>query len=268
MISSVNLFQSIDAAQLLSLPLWVTIAVALLLISAIIIALLTGREIQFWPPKIGQSIDKTLLEEKNKDLNDKLAEARIEVTRLKEKLEVIMQPLSKEKTIGDLLTLFDRQAMRTSLFVEDYEKMYSSLRDLRIGLQQGGVSTVKNPLLRELLKKIIGDIEWIEGTKASYRLLDLKDAGEVIRVAFPLDYILNINNIPYALTDEEFEKIKEFMNHTLSRTWSDSRTKKLTREQISNACTVLWFFSATETKRRNILSEVELMRMFLTEEFS
>lgn len=180
--------------QISQIPIWLLALLFLLLLGTLIYALVTGREIHFWPPSIGASIKNENLENHIKQLQDQLLEeksrneayqkeieritktykdeilmlenriktADTDYTELQEKLNATWQPLLGESNMGFILTLFDRQAMKVPANEEHLIGMMKSLHHLRISLQKAGVSTIRNPLVRDTFEKIKKDLQWIE----------------------------------------------------------------------------------------------------------
>jgi len=155
------------------IPLWILILLVLLIVILVIAALRTGREIQFWPPSLGPAIAKTHLEEQIKVLQTRLDEEekrysklQADHSKLEEKISRTWRPLggNQDQDVGRLLALFDRRAMRVPMDGEDLVLMLHSLEELRVKLQTAGISTLSNPLVREIFEEMRKDLEWVEET--------------------------------------------------------------------------------------------------------
>ena len=289
--------------QILQLPIWLIIVLLILIGMLMLISLRTGRELHFWPPSIGPTIEKSKLEEEIKRLQDrlqeadtrysnlktdadlskervqdelknsqkKLQEAEQKCTELQEKLAATWRPMSSEQHISILLPLFDRQAMRVPTHEEHFGNMISSLEDLRNKLQQFGISTIRNPLIRELFEKIKKDLEWIEGivlTLAQKNIMKSQifnapgTSSEIRRLDKKV-----IKPVPLMI-EKEFDDTHLLIETMVERAWRGNHqtTKEVTSSEVVNSMTASWFFASIDRTRLNMLSEIIILRRLLEQD--
>lgn len=288
--------------QLSQLPIWLIIILLILIGTLMLISLRTGRELHFWPPSIGPTIEKSKLEEEIKRLQDrlkeedirysnlkkdadlsreriedelkssqkKLQEAEQKCTELQEKLAATWRPLSSEQHISTLLPLFDRQAMRVPTHEEHFGLMIASLENLRNKLQQAGISTIRNPLIRELFEKIKKDLEWIEGTVLILARKDITKS-QVFNAPLTSSKIMRLNKevlkpVPLMI-EREFDDTQQLIETMVERAWRGKQTtKEVTLSETVNSMTASWFFAAIDRTRLNMLSEITILRRLLEQD--
>lgn len=156
---------------------------------------------------------------------------------------------------------------------EDLVLMLRSLGELRVQLQTAGISTLSNPLVREIFEEMKKDLEWVEET-----------AGFIPQFTGPAQNLLAQHTL--RLLNERASlspnSIKQAANPNMSgsrKTEIDQLTrpidltiersgwpKRVSKEEFIATLTIIWIFASIDTARMRLLSDVEILRKIREQE--